>query len=105
MLRPGQKKKGKDACCEEKLHPSHSNELPRLKRIRGQIDGIERMIEQKRYCVDILHQIKAARSALQALEAEVLRSHLQGCVREAIGAQSPAVAEKKIQELTELFSR
>lgn len=83
----------------------HADSLPRLKRIRGQVDGIERMITDQRYCVDILMQIKAARSALQALEGEVLRGHLEGCVRDAITAKDPYQADKKVKELMELLAR
>jgi DNA-binding FrmR family transcriptional regulator len=86
-------------------HMSHLSSLPRLKRIRGQMEGIERMISEQRYCMDILMQIKAARSALQALEGEVLGTHLEGCVREAITAKDPVKADKKIKELLELLNR
>lgn len=88
-----------------KHHADHAGGLPRLKRIRGQVDGIERMILEKRYCVDILMQIKAARSALLALESEVLRTHLEGCVRDALNAKDSFQADKKIKELMELLTR
>lgn len=83
----------------------HTKEMPRLKRIRGQIDGIQRMIEEKRYCVEILQQVKAARSALQALENSILSTHLESCVREAFNANDGAKSAKKIQEITEFLSR
>lgn len=86
-------------------HPNHIDALPRLKRIRGQVDGIERMISEQRYCVDILTQIKAARSALHALEGEVLRTHLESCVRDAIHSKDAFQADKKIKELMELLAR
>ena len=54
--------------------------LGRVKRIAGQIAGVQRMIEQDRYCVDILHQISAVRSALDTLGVELLTNHLQSCV-------------------------
>jgi CsoR family transcriptional regulator, copper-sensing transcriptional repressor len=54
--------------------------LGRVKRINGQVAGIQRMIEQDRYCVDILNQISAVRSALDALGVELLTSHLESCV-------------------------
>jgi DNA-binding FrmR family transcriptional regulator len=54
--------------------------LSRTKRIAGQIAGVQRMIEQDRYCVDILHQISAVRSALDALGVELLTNHLETCV-------------------------
>jgi len=52
----------------------------RVKRISGQVGGIQRMLEEKRYCVDILNQIAAVRSALDALGVELLTSHLEACV-------------------------
>jgi CsoR family transcriptional regulator, copper-sensing transcriptional repressor len=52
----------------------------RIKRISGQVNGIQRMIEEERYCVDILHQISAVRSALDALGVELLTAHLETCV-------------------------
>ena len=54
--------------------------LARIKRIAGQVAGVERMIEQDRYCVDVLNQISAIRSALDALGVELLTSHLETCV-------------------------
>lgn len=83
----------------------HFKEIPRLKRIRGQVDGIQRMIEEKRYCVEILQQIKAARSALLALENSVLTTHLESCVSEAFNTQDGNKAAKKIQEIKEFLSR
>ena len=54
--------------------------LGRVKRIAGQVAGVQRMIEQDRYCVDVLHQISAIRSALDALGVELLTNHLETCV-------------------------
>ena len=83
------KKSASKLSCHKMNHPDHAGDLPRLKRIRGQIDGIERMINDRRYCMDILQQIKASRSALQALEATILKTHLQGCVRTAMSSKRP----------------
>jgi len=88
-----------------KVTMGHQHEIPRLKRIKGQIDGIERMISEKRYCVDILQQIKAAKSAMQALENSVLKTHLEGCVREAFESKDPLNATKKIEEISDLLNR
>jgi len=60
----------------EKQQKLHS----RIKRIAGQIAGVQRMVEEDRYCVDILNQISAVRSALDALGVELLRNHVEGCV-------------------------
>lgn len=59
---------------------SHKKLVARVKRIGGQVAGIERMLEDKRYCVDILNQIAAVRSALDALGIELLSRHLETCV-------------------------
>lgn len=83
----------------------HGAELPRLKRVQGQLEGIEKMILDQRYCVDIILQVKAARSALHALENSILKSHLKGCVREAIGSRDAFAAEDKIQEIADLVGR
>lgn len=91
--------------CHQEHHADHVESLPRLRRIRGQVEGIERMISERRYCVDILTQIKAARSALQSLENEVLGTHLEGCVRDALSSRNPFQADKKIKELMELLAR
>jgi DNA-binding FrmR family transcriptional regulator len=86
-------------------HANHTPEVQRLRRLRGQIDGVERMIQDGRYCMDILQQLKAARSAIHALEASILRSHLNACVKQAFAAKNERAVEEKIQEITELFTR
>lgn len=86
-------------------HPDHHSELPRVKRIRGQVEGVERMIAEGRYCIDILTQIKAARAALLSLENAILKAHLNGCVKAAFRAKSSFHATKKIQEITDLLGR
>lgn len=95
----------KKPCHETSGHADHVKELPRLKRIQGQVMGIERMISEQRYCMDILVQIKAARSALQALEGEVLKSHLKGCVKDVLESRDSFSAEEKIKELLDLLAR
>lgn len=83
----------------------HSEELLRLRRVRGQIEGVERMIEQRRYCVDIVHQIRSIMAALKSTETLMLERHLRGCVRDAIEAQDERKAEEKIEELLEIFNK
>ena len=73
--------------------------------MRGQVEAIERMIMSGRYCVDILQQVKAARSALQSLESSILRSHLEGCVKQALESPRSFDAEKKLQEISDLLGR
>jgi len=75
--------------------------LKRLSYIKGHLDGIQRMIEEDKYCVDILRQTYAVRKALEKLEAVVLEGHLRTCVREGIkGDREDAV----IQELMQLYN-
>ncbi len=69
----------------------------RLRRIEGQIRGLQRMVDEDVYCIDILTQISAATKALEAVGLSLLEDHLRHCVREAIGAGSPD-ADDKITE-------
>ena len=85
-------------------HADHSVEKKRLNRIRGQLDGIDRMIDERRYCVDIITQIKAAKSALQSLEKAVLETHLRGCVRAAFSSKNAFDIEEKINEIMDVIS-
>ena len=80
----------------------HESHLKRLARIKGQVEGIERMMREGRYCTEILQQLKSAGSALKGVESSVLEGHLRGCVRKAFNAKSPFEAEEKINELIDL---
>ena len=86
-------------------HPNHSKELVKLKRTRGQIEGIMGMIEDERYCPDILIQIRAAKSALQSVEHSILKTHLKNCVHQAFEEKNEKSVEGKIQELVEMIGR
>ena len=86
-------------------HPHHHGELPRLNRIAGQIDGIKRMIAEERHCTDILTQLRAVRAVLKTVEANVLETHLQSCVRDAMTGGDKAEIDGKIEELKDLFKR
>jgi DNA-binding FrmR family transcriptional regulator len=61
-------------------NPSHAEQLPRLNRAAGQIEGIKRMIGEGQYCVDILTQLRAVRSALKTIELGVLETHMKSCL-------------------------
>ena len=86
-------------------HPDHSAALPRLKRAQGQLAGIERMIQGRRYCVDILIQFRASMAALRSLELEVFETHLKHCVEQAMRSRDPKEVARKINELTRLLGR
>jgi DNA-binding FrmR family transcriptional regulator len=77
----------------------------RLTRIEGQVRGISRMIEEDRYCIDIVTQISAVRAALRRLEEEILRDHVSHCVEHAIAAGDKARQRRKIEELMAVVSR
>ena len=77
----------------------------RLSRIEGQIRGLARMIDEDRYCVDVVTQIAAVRAALRRVEQEVLRDHVGHCVKHAMRSGSKTEQERKIAELMDLFDR
>ena len=77
----------------------------RLHRIEGQVRGIARMIEEERYCIDILHQVQAVKSALAKVEDAVLKGHSATCVEAAIASGDPDAQRQKFSELVDLVSR
>jgi len=79
--------------------------LKRLKRIEGQVRGLCRMVEQDRYCIDIITQISAARAALRRVEEEILHDHVATCVDHAIASGNKAEQRRKIAELMSVVSR
>ena len=86
--------------------PHHDPKLiPRLSRIQGQVGGIARMIEEDRYCIDILTQIHAIKAGLRRVEDELLKSHSSHCVAEAIKGGNVKEARAKFSELVDLFSK
>lgn len=84
---------------------THEETLHRLRRIAGQVQGIQRMVEDKQYCIDILTQIQAARSALRAVELQILKKHVDHCVRDAFASGSPAEADQKMDELLRVLKK
>jgi DNA-binding FrmR family transcriptional regulator len=79
--------------------------LKRLGRIEGQVRGLARMVEDDRYCIDIVTQISAVRAALRRLEEEILRDHVGHCVEHAIAAGSKADQRQKVAELMDVIGR
>jgi CsoR family transcriptional regulator, copper-sensing transcriptional repressor len=82
-----------------------STRLKSLNRIEGQVRGIARMVEEDRYCIDIVTQISAARAALRRLEEDVLQEHIAYCVEKAITSGNAADQRKVVAELMELLGR
>jgi DNA-binding FrmR family transcriptional regulator len=84
---------------------SKSDLLARLNRIEGQVRGITRMVEEGRYCIDVLTQINAARAALAKVESEMLKTHLNHCIEGAIVSGDADDQRSKARELIELLER
>ena len=79
--------------------------VKRLHRIEGQVRGIERMVEDDRYCIDILTQIGAVNTALESLALKVLDDHVNHCVADAISSGNKKAADEKTRELLEAVQR
>jgi DNA-binding FrmR family transcriptional regulator len=84
---------------------TRDNCLKRLRRIEGQVQGLARMVEADRYCIDVVTQIAAVRAALRRVEEEVLRDHVGHCVEHAIASGDKGEQRRKIAELIEVLGR
>ena len=79
--------------------------LGRLRRIEGQVQGLQRMLENEAYCVDILHHISAVRGALEQVEKLLLGRDIESCVADALRSGSRSERQQKIDELLDVFAR
>lgn len=79
--------------------------LKNLNRVEGQVRGIAKMVEDDRYCIDVVTQIEAARAALARIESDLLRQHLSHCVHRAMNSKNASEQEKVIEELVGVFRR
>src|SRR6185503_14318268 len=79
--------------------------LKRLQRIEGQVRGLSRMVEEDRYCIDVVTQLSAVRAALRAVEEEVLRDHAGHCIEHAIASGNKAEQRRKVAELMDVLNR
>lgn len=86
-------------------HATHQDTIPRLKRIEGQVRGIIRMVEEERYCMDILVQLQAIKAALGKVEAAMLKQHADHCVADAIASGDAAEQRRKFTELVDLMGK
>jgi DNA-binding FrmR family transcriptional regulator len=83
--------------------PCHKEEIPNLNRIEGQVRGIANMIDEEKYCIDILNQIKAVRNALTSIEGKILRRHMKECVKEALNDGKGF--DNKVEEILKTLKR
>jgi len=88
-----------------KKNPSHKDNLVALRRIEGQVRGVQKMIESRKYCIDILNQICAIKGALAKVEEKVLEKHFQNCVTEAVEGSSKQEKQQKLDEILKLIHR
>jgi DNA-binding FrmR family transcriptional regulator len=83
-------------------YPNHHDMVPRLRRIEGQIRGITRMVSERRYCIDVIQQLTAARRALDQVSLKIMNGHINTCVSQAIRRrEGPA----KVNELMHTITR
>ena len=88
-----------------KKHPSHEDNLTGLRRIEGQVRGIQRMINDRKYCIDILTQISAIKGALSRVEEKILEKHFKNCVTEAVKGTSEKEQQQKLKEILTLIHK
>jgi len=88
-----------------KKHPDHSGNLVALRRIEGQVRGAHKMVEDRKYCVDILTQIQAIKGALSRVEEKILEKHFQHCVTDAVKTGSEKEQQQKLDEILKLIHR
>ncbi|MDA0957143.1 MAG: metal-sensitive transcriptional regulator [Proteobacteria bacterium] len=84
-------------------YPCHDDQIKHLKRIEGQVRGVLKMVDDGRYCIDILNQIKAVRNALAKVEGNILQKHLESCLKESMVSEDNF--ELKVSELLEVWKR
>lgn len=82
---------------------SHHTQASRLAKIEGQIRGVIKMIEEERYCIDIVTQLKAITSALRSIERSVVEQHVDTCVLRAIDAENSKEKDRHLREITDLL--
>ncbi len=87
------------------MDDTRKTQVNRLNRVAGQVRGVATMIEEGRYCIDVLTQLAAARSALAKVETQVLKDHAASCITEAIASGDEAEQRAKFNELIELMER
>ncbi|ABS68322.1 metal-sensitive transcriptional regulator [Xanthobacter versatilis] len=85
--------------------PTKEEVLKRLSRIEGQVRGLSRMVEEDRYCIDLITQVSAVRAALKRVEEEVLRDHVAHCVEHAIRSGDAEDQRQKVKELMDVIVR
>ena len=81
----------------------HENALQRLKNVEGHVRGIERMVEDEAYCIDVIRQIQAVQAALNKVSTMILEEHLNSCLITAVRGEDPAERERVLKEIAGVF--
>lgn len=87
------------------MKADHAEIIRLLKTVRGQIDGVIKMVGEDKYCIDISHQVLACEAILRKINREIIRCHMHSCVKEAFMSESEDNKEQKINELIDLLGR
>jgi CsoR family transcriptional regulator, copper-sensing transcriptional repressor len=91
---------------QEGIPPSHDRQLPRLKRVEGQVRGLQQMIKNERDCIEVTHQVSAVIAALRRVQGDMLRDHLRKCAKAALAGVLPAAKAKRlIDEIGDLLTK
>jgi CsoR family transcriptional regulator, copper-sensing transcriptional repressor len=83
--------------------PVKKSTTARLRRIEGQVRGIQRMVDEDRYCIDVLNQVEAVKAALKKVEDEILKDHIEHCVEHAIASGDAKDQRRKVAELVQVL--
>jgi len=83
-------------------HPCHKDQLSSIRRIEGQVRGIEKMIEKGDYCIDILNQIKAVKNSIITVEGKILKKHIKECIKESLSGND---FNTKVDEIVKVLKR
>jgi DNA-binding FrmR family transcriptional regulator len=81
----------------------NENAMRRLKNIEGHIRGIERMLDEEAYCIDVIRQIQAAQAALNKVSSIILEDHLNSCLITAVRGEDPSERERVLKEISDVF--
>ena len=84
---------------------THLKHLPQMKKIAGQLQGIIKMIEEERYCIDILHQFRAVQSGLSSVELKILKDHVEGCLKSSVKCKKTSETQELIDEVMDIITK
>lgn len=103
MIKGEQIKKLNKLKTKKSSNPNHNHQISKINRVQGQLTGIKKMIEERRYCPEIIQQVRATRKALYGIEAALLSCHMKQCVSDAIKKGHIDEREQKLAEIMQIF--